>query len=68
MLNEKDKETLIAASLVLRIEAKWFYDLYRRESDGISSRNIQQARKAYEKYKELEKIARELELISFGNL
>jgi hypothetical protein len=68
MLNETDKQTLLAASLVLKVEARWFYDLYRRKSDGAGNRNHKEATQAYEKYHELNKIAQELDLIAFGNL
>jgi hypothetical protein len=49
MLDEKDKETLLAAALVIRTEAKWYYDAYRRESDGIGSGSRGREIKAYEK-------------------
>lgn len=68
MLTERDKETLIAASTVLRIEGRWYYDAYRRESDGMGNRSIKKAKDAYERYKELGKLADELDVIATGNL
>ena len=68
MLTEKDKETLIAASLVLHVEARYYYDAYRRASNGLGSRSIKESKEAYDRYNELERMARELELVAFGNL
>jgi hypothetical protein len=68
MLTEKDKETLIAASTLIRIEARGYYDVYRRASNGLGSRSIKEANQAYEKVSHLERIARELDMIATGKL
>jgi len=68
MLTEKDKETLIAASTLIRIEARGYYDVYRRASNGLGSRSIKEAREAYEKYNELGRIADEIDMIATGKL
>lgn len=68
MLTEKDQETLIAASIVIRMMARCYYDTYRHASDGLGSRSIKEAREAYEKYNELGKIADEIDMIATGKL
>ena len=66
MLTDKDRETLVAASIVLRLESRYYYDLYRRQSNGLGSKNAKEAREANEKFRELERMARELEITAFG--
>jgi hypothetical protein len=66
MLTAKDRETLVAASVILKVESKHYYDMYRRHSNGLGSKNVKESRDAYDKYHELDKIARELDIIAFG--
>jgi hypothetical protein len=68
MLTEKDKETLLAAAVVLAIEARWYYDMYRRTSNGLGNRNAKETREAYERYKELSRLVDEINIIATGNL
>jgi hypothetical protein len=66
MLTAKDRETLVAAAVILKVESKFYYDVYRRQSNGLGSKNVKESRDAYDKYNELDKIARALDIIAFG--
>ena len=66
MLTAKDRETLVAASVILKVESRFYYDAYRRLSNGLGSKSVKETRDAYDKYHELDKLARELDIIAFG--
>jgi hypothetical protein len=68
MLSEQDKQTLIAAATIIRIEARWFHDAYKRTLDSRAAGEHIKGHRAYEKFEQLERIARELDVIAFGPL
>jgi hypothetical protein len=68
MLSDRDKQTLVAAVTILRIEARYYYDEYKRTQDSRSDKEYTKGYRAHEKYRELERMANELEVVAFGSL
>ena len=59
MLTQKDKETILAASIVLSTEAGELFQTYKR----LKENNWMKASQVYEKYHELNRIANELHIV-----
>ena len=68
MLTDHDKQTIVAAITILRIEARYYYDEYKRTQDSREHGEYTKGFRAHEKYRELERMARELEVIAYGSL
>jgi len=65
-MTDKDKLILCEAASILRSESRNYYDHYKRSADS-ESRPIKDAgNSSYEKFNELQTIARELDIIVEG--
>lgn len=67
MIEKEEKETLIKASDVMRKVAYRHYDTYKQNSDSSSRVVAARASDAYEKFRELNKIADELMIVATSN-
>lgn len=67
-MNSKEKSSITEAANILRVEARQYYDHWRRTDDSTNKTIKEAGIKSYEKYHELNKIARELDIISEGKL
>ena len=65
-LSDKDKLTLCDAASILRSESRNYYDHYKRAADSESKIIRDAGNRSYEKYNELQTIARELDIIIGG--
>lgn len=65
-MNDKQKQTIIDASSILIQESRFYYDDYQKRVDATSKGLREEAFKAFEKYKELNRIALELSIIAGG--
>jgi hypothetical protein len=67
-MNANSKAILQTASQILAIEAKFYYNEYRRTLDSESKKVKDAGFRSFEKFNELNRLARELDIISEDKL
>lgn len=67
-MNADGKKALQTASQILAIEARFYYDEYQRTTDSESKKIRDLGFRSFEKFNELTRLARELDIISEGKL
>jgi len=67
-LSTQDKLDLARAIVILRMESREWLDKSELNRDSLRRHDKDASFAAYERYSELEKIARELEVIATGGL
>jgi len=67
-MTDIEKVVLKTATEIIRLESRNFYDKFKHGSDSENDVIKAKALKNFEKYQNLERLARELEIISLGNL
>jgi len=68
MLKDNDKFKLMETASILRLISRDYYDVHKHLGDSENQHDKDSAFKAYEKYSELNRIAREIDMIAAGNL
>lgn len=63
-MNDQQKGLLRDAATALRLEARWYWDRYKRSADSTSKTVISEGLKAYENYQQMTRIANELDNIA----
>lgn len=65
-MTDKEKLVLAEAASVLRAESRDYYDAYKKTEDSTNSSIKRTGMISYEKYHELNKLAREIDIIVGG--
>ena len=67
-MTDVEKIVIKTAAEILRFESRAFYDEFKKTSDAGDDVSKSKSFKNFEKYQNLERVARELDIISLGNL
>jgi len=67
-MTDVERIVMKTAAEILRFESRTFFDAFKHDSDSTNDVLKAKSLRNYEKYQNLERLARELDIISMGGL